>query len=198
MLRGRDSNETSRGSCNLWLIDERLAFHEYLASDKPLQSIPVTDSDSAKRPDIFSMRIIDRPVLVSEETNPPFASIDIVEIKRPMRSDVSAGEQSDPIEQAIGYLRRIREGNLITRDGRPIVGAEDVPGFCYVLADLTPALRRRCEDHHDLRRTSDGLGYFGYKANVSAYVEVMSFDRVVALAKERHRAFFDTLGLPAN
>ena len=40
--------------------------------------------------------------------------------------------------------------------------------------------------------------FFGYKDNVNAYVEVISFDRLVNLAKERNRAFFDKLGLPSN
>ena len=37
----RDSTEVSLDSCNLWLIDERLAFHDYLASDKRLDKIPI-------------------------------------------------------------------------------------------------------------------------------------------------------------
>ena len=198
MPKGSDSDDVSKETCNLWLIDERLAFHEYLASDKQLKTVPITGSESTKRPDICSLRVFDQPVLVSEDVQPPFASLDIVEIKRPMRGDAAAGEENDPVEQAIGYLRRIRDGGLVTRYGRPIPATQDVPGFCYVLADLTIALHRRCRDHHDLRQTPDGLGYFGYKANLKAYVEVISFDRLVRTAKERHRAFFDKLGLPAN
>ena len=198
MPKGVDSNEAGRDSSNLWLIDERLAFHEYLASDKQLKTMPVTGSESTKRPDLFSLRIFDQPVLVSEDTQPPFASLDIVEIKRPMRADATPGEEGDPVEQAIGYLRRIRDGGLVTKHGRPIPATRDVPGFCYVLADLTTALHGRCRDHHDLRQFPDGLGYFGYKGNLKAYVEVISFDRLVRVAKERHRAFFDKLGLPAN
>ena len=147
-------------TCNLWLIDERLAFHEYLASDKQLKTIPITGSESTKRPDICSLRVFDQPVLVSEDVHPPFASLDIVEIKRPMRGDAAAGEESDPVEQAIGYLRRIRDGGLVTRYGRPIPANQDVPGFCYVLADLTAALHRRCRDHHDLRQTPRWSGLF--------------------------------------
>jgi hypothetical protein len=42
------------------------------------------------------------------------------------------------------------------------------------------------------------MGYFGYKKNMKAFVDVISFDRLVNAAKERNRAFFDKLGLPAN
>ena len=37
-----DSTDGTFDSRNLWLIDERLAFHDYLASDKRLDSTPVT------------------------------------------------------------------------------------------------------------------------------------------------------------
>lgn len=197
MIKGTTSNDVTPESCNLWLIDERLAFHHYLSSDKPLRSISVVDSDSGKKPDIFALHLFDQPLLVSE-TGVPSASLDIVEIKRPMRADAAAGEEHDPIEQAVGYLRRIREGRILTEKGRPIPPTRDVPGFCYILADLTDRLRERCEDHHDLRVTADGLGYFGYKSNANVYIEVISFDGLVKAAKVRNRAFFDNLGLPSN
>ncbi len=196
----KDSSELSMDNCNLWLIDERLAFHDYLASDKPLKSIPITASGDGKEPDICVLNVFDQPILVSEGTRLPPASIEIVEIKRPMRNDAKAGEDHDPIEQAIDYLERIRQGGVTTSTGRPIpsLQSDAVPGFCYVLADLTPSFDKRCRIHHNLKRTSDGQGYFGYKDNVNAYVEVISFNRLVNMAKERNRAFFDKLGLPSN
>lgn len=194
----KDSREVSLENCNLWLVDERLAFHDYLASDKPLCSIPITGSEDGKEPDLCVLKVFDQPILVSEETKPPLATIEIVEIKRPMRRDSSAGEEHDPIEQAVGYLRRIREGKVSTVNGRPIPSSESIPGFCYILADLTPQFEQRCRDHHDLKKTHDGLGYFGYKSNANAYIEVISFDRLVESAKQRNRAFFEKLGLPAN
>jgi hypothetical protein len=196
----KDSSEIPLESCNLWLVDERLAFHDYLASDKPLKSIPIIASADAKEPDICVLNVFDQPILVSEGTKLPPASIEIVEIKRPMRNDIEAGEDHDPIEQAIDYLERIRHGTVKTRTGRPIplLSSDAIPGFCYVLADLTPSFEKRCRIHHNLKRTSDGQGYFGYKDNVNAYVEVISFNRLVNMAKERNRAFFDKLGLPAN
>jgi hypothetical protein len=196
----KDSSELPMDSCNLWLIDERLAFHDYLASDKPLKSIPITTTGDGKEPDICVLNAFDQPILVSEGTRLPPASIEIVEIKRPMRNDAKAGEDHDPIEQAIDYLERIRQGGVKTSTGRPIPSLQHdaIPGFCYVLADLTASFEKRCRIHHNLKRTSDGQGYFGYKDNVNAYVEVISFDRLVNMAKERNRAFFDKLGLPSN
>ncbi|MCB3543135.1 ATP-binding protein, partial [Klebsiella pneumoniae] len=51
----KDSSEVLQDSCNLWLIDERLAFHNYLASDKTLNAMPITGNDSTKEPDLLSL-----------------------------------------------------------------------------------------------------------------------------------------------
>jgi len=194
----KTSSEVLFDSCNLWLVDERLAFHNYLASDKTLLSMPITKSEDTKEPDLCALNVYDNPILVSEGSKLPLASITIVEIKRPMRNDAAAGEEDDPVEQAIGYLNRIRKGQVQTPQGRPIPESENIPGFCYVLADITPKLQERCLLHHDLKWKHDRLGFFGYKQNCNAYVEVISFDQLVNAAKERNRAFFDKLGLPAT
>ena len=192
-----DSTEALLDNCNLWLVNERLAFHDYLASDIPLKRIPVTGSTSRKEPDLLALNVFDNPVLVSESTAVPLASIVVVELKRPMRDNAGSGEIDDPIEQALGYLDRVRNGQVRTAQGRPIPRSEDIPGFCYVICDITASIEKRCR-MHDLIRTSDGLGYFAYKQSYKTYVEVVSFDKLVREAKERNRAFFDRLGLPAH
>lgn len=192
----KDSVEVFLDSCNLWLIDERLAFHNYLASDKTLNSMPITGNNSNKEPDVLSLRVFDNPLLVNDQSNFPLAAITVIEIKRPMRNDMSEGEDKDPIDQALSYLERIREGKVTTKSGRPIPGNSDIPGYCYVLCDLTESMHRRCR-RANLRITSDGMGYFGYNEPSHAYIEVISFDQLVKSARERNRAFFDKLGLPS-
>lgn len=193
----KTSNEVHLDGCNLWLIDERLAFHDFLASDKPLSSMPITDSGETKEPDLCALNVFDKPILVAEGSRVPLASIVIVEIKRPMRNDAAAGEDKDPVEQTLGYLDRIRSGGTKTATGRPIPHSEDIPGFCYVICDLTPSVVRRCKTLN-LTVTSDHLGYFGYNQNYKAYIEVISFDRLLNAAQQRNKAFFDKLGLPSN
>lgn len=189
------SDETPPDACNLWLVDERLAFHNFLASDKSIKSMSITDSDSALEPDLLALRLTGVPMLVAEGERMPLAAITVAEIKRPMRNDVGTGADKDPIDQALNYLEKVREGKVKTASGRPIPQSDQVPGFCYIISDLTPTMRRRCKQA-DLRGTPDGLGYFGYNTNYKAYIEVFSFDRLLNLATERNRAFFDRLGLP--
>lgn len=193
----KDSSQVFLDSCNLWLIDERLAFHNYLASDTTLKSMPITGNDSNKEPDLLSLKVFDNPILVNDQTSFPLASITVIEIKRPMRNDMREGEGKDPIDQALSYLERIREGKVTTTSGRPIPRSNDIPGYCYVLCDLSESMHRRCR-RANLRNTSDGMGYFGYNEPSRAYIEVISFDQLVNSAKERNRAFFDMLGLPSG
>src|SRR5664280_1481762 len=91
------SNDVLNNS-NLWLIDERLAFHDFLASDKPLSSMPIGQNGDAKEPDLVALNVFDAPLLVAEGQRLPLASIVVVEIKRPMRNDAASGEDKDPIE----------------------------------------------------------------------------------------------------
>lgn len=193
----KDSNEVSPDGCNLWLLDERLAFHDYLASDKSIKSMPITGSDETKEPDLISMSVYDNPLLVSEQETPPLGSIVVVEIKRPMRNDAQAGEDKDPIEQSLGYLQKVRDGKATTASGRPIPDSSEIPGYCYIVCDITDSIKRRC-NLFGLTVSSDKMGYFGYNPNYKAYIEVISFDKLVDSAKKRNRAFFDKLGLPTN
>lgn len=193
--------ESLRGS-NLWLIDERLAFHQhYLGSNKTLTSIPNTGANGRERPDIAGINLYewihDNPHAFSNTGDGNQAEITIVEIKRPMRGGYGAGRESDPIEQAYDYLRLIRDGGVMDRTGRNIPNADRIPAYIYVVADLTPSMRKRC-DNFGLNASPDGLSYFGYNpsATIRAYTEVIDFQGILTYANERNAAFFQRLGLP--
>ena len=184
---------------NLWLLDERLAFHHYLASDVPLASNPTTSDQSRKKPDIATLKTFEKPMLFGELSQEQ-ASITVVEIKRPMRKDFSAGidPTKDPITQALDYLRRLRKGAK-DLNGRSIPNAETIPGYVYVLADLNEPMVACCKFHR-LIRTADGMGYFGYHSDPSynAFIQVISFHGLIKSARERHAAFFDQLNFPTR
>ena len=197
MPMGKDSNNVPPEDCNLWLLDEKLVFHHYLASDKKISSMPISNGGNLTQPDILALNIYDQPLLVSENQTLPLASITVIEIKRPMRNDAQPGQETDPIEQALGYLNQVRNGQVTTAKGRLIPNSKDIPGYCYIVCDLTEKMIHLCKSH-DLQETSDHMGYFGFHKQYGAYVEVISFDRLVDSAKKRHRAFFDKLGLPTS
>lgn len=193
----KDSSEVFLDSCNLWLVDERLAFHNYLASDKTLNAMPITSNDSTKEPDILSLKVFDNPLLVNDQPSFPLAAITVIEIKRPMRNDMREGEDKDPIDQALNYVERIREGQAKTKSGLLIPRNNDIPAYCYIICDLTSTMIKRCKNF-SLTMTADGMGFFGYNPNYKAYIEVISFNQLVKAAKERNRAFFEKLGMPTT
>ena len=47
-----------------------------------------------------------------------------------------------------------------------------------------------------LLATADNLGYFGYNQGRYAYIEVISYNKMLADAKKRHDVFFDKLFAP--
>ena len=197
MPMGKTSNELFENDSNLWIIDERLAFHNFLASDKTIKSMPITEGNDTKEPDLLALNVYDNPLLVNNGDSLPLASLTVIEFKRPMRNDAKAGEEKDPIEQALKYIERIRNGKVLTETGRPIPQSDSIPAFCYVISDLTESIVERCKIL-GLRVTADKLGYFGYNDNYKAYIEVLSFDQLLKMSRERNRAFFDKLGLPIN
>lgn len=191
MPKGKTSDELFSDELNLWVIDERLAFHQFMTSDKQLKSISQIESDEEKRPDIYSMCEYDCPLLINEGSNLPLSSINIVEFKRPMRND----KDDNPIDQVYDYVQKIREGNAkIHKTGRPIPRSTEIPAFCYIICDITEHIQKAA-NRAALQITSDKMGYFGYNPNYNAYIEIISFDQLLNRAKERNRAFFDKLEL---
>ena len=82
----RTSDEIEYQAHNLWLIDERLAYCEYVSSDIPFDNNP--------REDRTDVMILDKPVAVSDEPNTgrEYETIVILELKKPMRNDYTQGK----------------------------------------------------------------------------------------------------------
>jgi hypothetical protein len=176
---------------SLWL-KSRL---QWAVKSNTLNAMPITGNESTKEPDLLSMRVFDTPLLFNDQTNFPLAAITVVEIKRPMRNDMREGEDKDPIDQALSYVERIRDGQAKTKSGLLIPRNHDIPAYCYIVCDLTPTMMKRCKNF-SLTMTADGMGFFGYNPNYKSYIEVISFNQLVKAAKERNQAFFDKLGIP--
>lgn len=169
---------------NLWIIDEKLAFHRYLSSDIPLRQIDLLDSDELDRPDLL---IFNNAFAIVEEE--PINGVTLFEFKRPMRTN------SNPVKQMFKYIRKIRSGGVKTNHGRPVTVRNETPFYCYAICDLTQTLRDDFDDM-GLQVTPDGDGYFGYNRKHRAYVEVISFNKLLKDAKQRNRILFEQLNIP--
>jgi hypothetical protein len=188
-MRSTDQ-ETLYSQQNLWLIDERLTFHTYIASDKKLSAHDNFDSTSKLRPDVM---IFDRKVSFSEPTEDkaPINSVVVIEFKKPMRDDYT--EEKNPLDQVFEQIGEIRSGRFKDDAGRYIATANSkIPAFAYVICDITEKLAAILRGR-DATQTPDGRAWYGYHRNFEIYYEVIDYNKVVSDARKRNRIFFDRL-----
>lgn len=176
---------------NLWIIDERLSYHYFLASDKPFSQVSPAKSDSLDRADLI---IFNQPLAYVGD-NHPFSSVVIIEFKRPERNDYS--DEKNPIAQVYDYVKLIKEGHKKDRDGRPVHVTDSTPFYGYIICDITDSMKRAAEIA-SLFPTPDNMGYFGYNSNFRIYIEIISYDKLLVDAEKRNRVLFEKLHLPLH
>jgi hypothetical protein len=185
MPRKKDSEELNYDAHNLWILDERLNFTSYVSSDKPLQS-------SGDRTDItvYNRRVAYRGD--NEASNP----ITIFEFKKPQRDDFAdPSSREDPVQQIIRYVNQIREGKFRTPTGRDILVNDTTPFYGYVVCDLTKKVKDWLQKEKNFTPMPDGLGWFNWSGNISLYMEVLSWTKLLRDAEMRNKIFFNKLGI---
>ena len=184
--RKKDSDTISYEEHNLWLLDERLNFTSRIVSEAEI-------AGSKDRIDLLA--VYDRLMLFRGE-NEPGNPVTLFEFKRPMRDDfANPSSKEDPVEQIIRYVRQLRNGPMLTCDGRPIRIEEHTPFYGYVVCDFT----RKVEDWlygKDFKPGPDKLGYYCWHGNYRLSIEVLSWEKVLKDARMRNGIFFHKLGLP--
>ncbi len=181
---------------NLWMIDERLSYHTYLASDKTfdqMKSIETTEN-SEDRPDLL---IFTDAFAFVEEKEPPYNAITIIEFKKPERNNyVDNDDQKNPLDQVERYVENLLNGKMTSRKSKIINITKDTPFYIYIVCDITPSLIKILE-RRDFYTTPDGLGYYTFKSKrYNGYIEVISYDKIRSDARKRNQILFDKLGLP--
>lgn len=179
------SDDVAFEEMNLWIVDERLAYHRYLASDKTLKSMPVLDSRSTKEPDIA---VFDQAFAYSD-SDEPFSAITIIEFKKP------DNDSKNPVNQVLEYIDLIRNGKKKKSNGQSFSVTAGTVFRCYVICDLTEKMRTHCLNS-SLLPTADNVGYSGYNQGRHAYIEVISYNKLLTDAKRRNDIFFDKLFSP--
>lgn len=175
---------------NLWLIDERLAYHKFLASDVQFsrQAGAPREVESDNRPDLV---IYNHPFSYSED-GLENSSIVVVEFKRPERDDYS--DTDNPIDQVLEYVEELMEGRAVRKDGSRVTPHDGTPFYCHVIVSLTPKLRTLAKKR-GFFQAPDGQGYFAFNPNFKTYIELTDYRKVMTDALKRNKAFFHRLGL---
>lgn len=182
------SDEIGFEDHNLWMIDEKLSYHKYLASDKKFKKIKPLDSNSSERPDII---VFNKPFAFSND-NKPYESIVLIEFKRPMRDDYT--DEENPIQQVTRYAREIINGEAKDKDDREFNFRKNTPIYAYIICDLTKKLKSYANDG-GYKLLPSGDGFFFFNDNYNMYVEILSFDKVLKDSKERNRVLFEKLNI---
>lgn len=179
------SDDVSFEEMNLWIVDERLAYHRYLASDKTLKSMPVIESNSTKEPDIA---IFDQAFAYSD-SDEPLTTVTIVEFKKP------DNDSKNPVNQVGEYVDLIRSGKKKKANGQSFNITEGTLFRCYVICDLTEKMRTHCLNSSMLP-TADNMGYTGFNTYRHMYTEVISYSKLLTDARKRNEILFDKLFTP--
>lgn len=190
---GKTSNEVGIDDHNLWLLDEKLVYHQFLASDKALCSMEPLECESRKEPDIFVLNTYDKACAFSDSEFSDFTSIVLVEFKKPMRNDYT--DSDNPFVQLMNYIDDINQGKAKAANGRPIlISAQPIPYYCYIVCDINNKLEKLAK-RFSMIHTPDGQGFFGFNKDYNAYFEVVSFDKMIIDANKRNKILFDKLNL---
>ncbi|MGY3090921.1 soluble cytochrome b562 [Hymenobacter sp. UYAg731] len=197
--KGKTSDEMLGVSQNLWLIDERLSYHKFIASDLPLDK----GKKNSGRPDVLIGKqvtnsiqeqelLFDTPLVYSESSRVvAFDSMVVLEFKRAMRKDY-AGDK-DPIDQIKGYIREIRNGKALDPKGRPIIVSDSCRFYAYLICDLTPELKSEIREMHDFTPMVEGNGLFAMLKSLNTYIEVLSYNKLLSDSAQRNRVLFEKL-----
>lgn len=182
----KDDREIEYEDHNLWLLDERFNFTQYIASDK------VISSSDHKEPDLAIL--YESGLFYRNGENAITSPIAIVEFKRPKRTNYP--DEENPINQALRYAGKILAGKYEMPEGleEVIVDKSVTPVYIYIVCDIVPKIKEFA-DLTGLTISPDKQGYFGYNPTYNAYIEIKSFKKVIDDAKMRNQIFFKKLGL---
>lgn len=184
--RKKDTDQIPYEGHNLWILDERLSFTNYVSSDIPF------DTGNTERGDVivYGHRVAMRGDNIA--TNP----ITIFEFKRPGRDDFAdPSSTEDPVAQIIRYTNRLRDKKFKTPLGRPMEVNKNTPFYGYVVCEITPKVEDWLEREKSFTPMPDGKGWFSYLSGPRIYIEVLSWDKVLNDAILRNRIFFHKLGI---
>lgn len=181
-----DSDSIPYQRHNLWILDEKLSFAQFLSSDKPL------NGGKSERPDIlvFDKKIAFRGENIS--SNP----ITIFEFKKPQRDDfVNPSSDEDPVQQIVRYVNSIRDGKYKTPTGRDIAIAPNTLFYGFVICDLNSKVKNWLLREKNFKEMPDGKGWFTWYDNNNLYIEVLGWDKILEDSEMRNKIFFHKLGI---
>lgn len=186
-LRGTDPARIESSDHDLWIIDERLTFTRYFASDVPLTQL-LEGQGSTLRPDLL---IYDQLHGLGAEGENPLTRVMLVEFKQPGRRDYD--ERYTPQSQIMEYVNKLRDGDIFDYRGGRVRVANDCVFYCYVVADIVGKLKIHTSGW---RTTANGRGRIQeLSGELRGMIEVIEWADLINDARLRNHAFVHAAGL---
>jgi hypothetical protein len=195
---------------NLWLLDDRLAYYSFIASDRPIRTFARDTSEPSEeaveeREELQEIKaysetsepdlaIFKRPMLFRRSKTPD--PVVIVEFKAPGKTKYSGAVGDNPVWQIRKYIESLIDKECYDFEGNRISDiAKGTPFHCYLVAESSRQLDELLRAHGIWKPTPDGNGRFGYLDDLDAYFEFIPYDQVLENARLRNEAFFRKLNL---
>ena len=186
-LRGDDPRRIERSDHDLWVIDERLTFAMYFASDMPFNKL-IDKSKSKERMDVF---IFDRLHGLGLDSDEPLQRVMLVEFKRPGRTEYD--ERYSPLNQISRYITELKTNTTENYKRERIRVADDCVFYCYVVADIIGNLEMHTSSW---RTTSNGRGrIYDLSGKHRGMIEIIEWKDLISDAKLRNHAFISAAGI---
>ena len=186
---GAETDTMPKDFHNLWLLDERLNFHSYTTSDRPLKTNKHTSSASQKETDLL---IYDFPWAYADNPN-KINSLVVFEFKRPGRDMKTPNDKKLDLQVA-EYFEKLMESKSKTDKGKFLNIEDNTPKFGYIICDLHNDLIDYNIKFNLFKKTPYGTLY-KINPELNQYFEVMSYEIMIEFAEKRHDAFFQALGI---
>lgn len=182
-VRGDDPSRLEVSDHDLWVVDERLTFAKYFASDVAVSQL-IADATSTERPDVV---IWDRLHGLGMDGDEPLKRVMLVEFKKPGRRDYD--ERYSPLNQVSRYLTQLANGEVEGLNRQRVRLAADCVFYCYVVADIVGAL-----DVHTSawKTTADGRGrWTELSGRFRGSIEIIEWADLVKDARARNAVFIE-------
>lgn len=177
---------------NLWLLDERLAFHSYVGSDKKLKKNNYVNLKSNKEADLL---VFDFPWAFSEKER-ELSSMVVFEFKRPGREFTNPDEKKFD-DLIMKYFEDLMENKARSHDGELLNLEDSTPKFGYIICDIDKGMSDYNTKFNQFRKTPNGT-YYKINDQLNLHIEAMTYQQMLLMSEKRHFAFFNELGIDSE
>lgn len=195
---GLTNKEVSYQYHNLWLLDERFATYQFIASDKSISSI--SRVKSSLEPDLIMFNkesdYIDNRMTFGPDDAGEIDSMVVFEFKRPgdtAHQKKKTDKAWDFSELIIKYFDDfLYRGKNKNYRKNPVYVDSNTPKYGYVIMDIIPAELEKYNLDHGWKKTPFG-SYFRILPEINLHLETITYQNLLKNVEKRMNPFFDHL-----